>query len=215
MRQAAIAGVRRAVGGHEPVRPARKRPGRRVTDRAAALIQGELNRARAGVSVVSVQLREVQPPDSAQAAFHDLAAASGEAQAGARDAGAYRERVLAAARADAVKTVQISQGYRDQEISEARGEGRALRPGRRPVSQGAAGNARPPLHGDHGARAAQHAQGDRPAAQGRGGADRACRRNLLIRSRMHRLRPSRRRPAPTASSHPQAPSSSAPDATAA
>ncbi len=90
--------------------------------RAAALLQAALDRDRAGVQVVGVSLRDVQPPDAAQAGFHDVAAAAEEARTALRDATAYRARVVAEAHADAAKTVQTSQGYRDQEVSEAKGE---------------------------------------------------------------------------------------------
>ena len=93
-----------------------------VSSRATALLQAALGREDAGVSVAGVQVRDAQPPETARAGFHDMAAAREDAQIAARDVGAYRDRGLAAARGDAAKVVQASQGYRDQEISEARGE---------------------------------------------------------------------------------------------
>ena len=93
-----------------------------ASSRAMALLQATLGRDDAGVSVAGLQIRDVEPPEAAQAGFRDMAAAREDAQIAARDVGAYRDRVMAAARGDAAKVVQASQGSRDQEISEARGE---------------------------------------------------------------------------------------------
>ena len=91
-------------------------------ERARGLLQASLERERAGVTVVGLEIRDVAPPEAAQAGFRDMSAAQADADVQARDAQAYRNRVLAQARADAAKLVQTSQGYLDQEVSEAKGE---------------------------------------------------------------------------------------------
>ena len=121
LRQAARAGMRQAVSvssladllgaRHDAVGP-----------RAAVLTQAALDLAGAGIRVEGIDVRDVEPPAVAEAAFHDLSGAVEDAQAARRDADTYRARTLADARADAAKAVQTSQGYRDQEVSEARGE---------------------------------------------------------------------------------------------
>ena len=93
-----------------------------LEQRAAVILQSSLDRDRAGVEVEGVEVHDVQPPGAAQAGFRDVAAATDAAQAALRDAQAYRARVTSEARADAAKTVQTSQGYRDQEVGEAKGE---------------------------------------------------------------------------------------------
>ena len=90
--------------------------------RAVALMQAALDREHAGIKVVGVEVRDVTPPDAAQAGFRALATARDDADASARQAQAYAARIAVDARADANKLVQASQGYRDQEVSEARGE---------------------------------------------------------------------------------------------
>ena len=91
-------------------------------ERARALLQASLERDRAGITVVGLEIRDMAPPEAAQAGYRDVSAAQADADVQARDAQAYRSRVLAQARADAAKLVQTSQGYLDQEVSEAKGE---------------------------------------------------------------------------------------------
>ena len=121
LRRTAEAAMRRAIGrvGFADVATP-SRGGAPL--QAAGLMQAELDRAGAGVTILGVQVRDAQPPDAAQAGFHDLVAARADAAAAARDAEAYRGRVVAEAKGEVAKAVQTSQGYRDQEISEARGE---------------------------------------------------------------------------------------------
>jgi modulator of FtsH protease HflK len=121
IRSAARAGMRQAVASTST--EALVAPGRGGAEsRATALMQAALDRAGVGVKVVGMHIGEVEPPDVAQAAFRDLAAAGDEAELARRDAATYRVRALAEARADAAKAIQGSQGYRDQEVSEAKGE---------------------------------------------------------------------------------------------
>lgn len=118
---AAREGMRQAVGA-TPVADLLSASRGGVAERAARRMQAALDRVGAGVSVVGVDIREVQAPDAAQGALHDLSAAADDADLARRDGDAYRARVLAEAHADAAKMVQASQGYRDQEVSEAKGE---------------------------------------------------------------------------------------------
>lgn len=93
-----------------------------ASTRAAGLMQAALDRDDAGVKIVGLEINDAQPPEGAQGGFHDIAAATADAQTQASDAQAYRSRVVADARGEVAKAVQTAQGYRDQEIAEARGE---------------------------------------------------------------------------------------------
>ncbi len=93
-----------------------------VSAKAASVLQAMLRREDFGVSAQNVEIRDVEPPEGAQGGFHDVAAAREDARNAVGDVGAYRDRALAAARADAAKSIQASQSARDQEISEAGGE---------------------------------------------------------------------------------------------
>jgi membrane protease subunit HflK len=94
----------------------------RLEQTAERLMQAELDRVGAGVSVVEVQVRDVQPPQAVAAAYRDAAAARQDADAGVSDAEAYRTRVVGEARAESARLTQAAQGYRDQEVAEANGE---------------------------------------------------------------------------------------------
>ena len=94
----------------------------RAGERARTLLQAALDRQKAGVTIVDVQIHDLAPPDAAQAGFRDISAARADAEAQAREAQAYRSRVLAQAQEDAAKLVHTSEGYRDQEVGEAKGE---------------------------------------------------------------------------------------------
>ncbi len=94
----------------------------RLEQTAQGLMQAELDRIGAGVGVVEVQVRDVQPPQAVGPAYRDAGAARQDADTGASDAETYRTRVVGEAKAEAARLVQAAQGYRDQEVAEATGE---------------------------------------------------------------------------------------------
>lgn len=94
----------------------------RLEQTAQGLMQAELDRLGAGISVVEVQVRDVQPPQAVAPAYRDAGAARQDADAGVSDAEAYRTRMVGEAKAEAARVTQAAEGYRDQEVAEATGE---------------------------------------------------------------------------------------------
>jgi membrane protease subunit HflK len=75
-----------------------------------------------GVTIVAVQLMDVQPPNEVSAAFKDVATAREDMQAYINDAEGYRNQVIPAAIADSVTMVNEALGYSALRINEALGE---------------------------------------------------------------------------------------------
>jgi len=88
----------------------------------ADLMQKTLDRWGAGVSIVEVQIRSVNPPQEALAAFRDVQSAEQDRDSAVNEANAYRNRVVNEAKGDAAKIVQSAQGYREQSVRTATGD---------------------------------------------------------------------------------------------
>jgi membrane protease subunit HflK len=88
----------------------------------ADLMQKTLDRWGAGVSIVEVQIRSVNPPQEALAAFRDVQSAELDRDTRVNEANTYRNRVVNEAKGDAAKITQSAQGYREQAVREATGD---------------------------------------------------------------------------------------------
>ena len=88
----------------------------------AELMQKTLDRWGAGVSIVEVQIRTVNPPQEALGAFRDVSNAQQDADSAVNEANTYRNRVVNEAKGDAAKIIQSAQGYREQAEREATGD---------------------------------------------------------------------------------------------
>ncbi|MGZ6039480.1 MAG: FtsH protease activity modulator HflK, partial [Phenylobacterium sp.] len=77
----------------------------------AELMQKTLDNWGAGVSVVEVQIRTVNPPQEAVAAFRDVQSADQD-----------RASAVNEAKGDAAKIIQSAQGYREQSVRTAGGD---------------------------------------------------------------------------------------------
>jgi modulator of FtsH protease HflK len=88
----------------------------------AALMQKTLDSWGAGVSVVEVQIRNVNPPAEVVAAFRDVQSAEQDRDSAVNEADAYKNRVVNEAKGDAAKIVQSAQGYREQSVRTATGD---------------------------------------------------------------------------------------------
>jgi membrane protease subunit HflK len=93
-----------------------------VQNQTAELMQRTLDSWGAGVIVVEVQIRNVNPPKEVVAAFRDVATAQQDKESAANEANTYRNRVINEAKGDASKIVQSAEGYREQAAREAQGE---------------------------------------------------------------------------------------------
>jgi modulator of FtsH protease HflK len=93
-----------------------------VQQQTADLMQKTLDQWGAGVSIVEVQIRGVNPPQEAAAAFRDVQSAEQDRASAVNEANAYRNRVVNEAKGDAAKIVQSAQGYREQSVRTATGD---------------------------------------------------------------------------------------------
>jgi membrane protease subunit HflK len=89
---------------------------------AAELMQKTLDNWGAGVTVVEVQIRNVNPPAEVVAAFRDVQSADQDRDSAVNEADAYKNRVVNEAKGDAAKIVQSAQGYREQSVRTATGD---------------------------------------------------------------------------------------------
>ena len=88
----------------------------------ADLMQKTLDGWGAGVSIVEVQIRSVNPPQEVVAAFQDVQSAEQDRDSAVNEANTYRNRVVNEAKGDAAKIVQSAQGYREQSVRTATGD---------------------------------------------------------------------------------------------
>jgi membrane protease subunit HflK len=88
----------------------------------ADLMQKTLDSWGAGVRIVEVQIRSVNPPQEVVAAFRDVQSAEQDRDSAVNEADAYRNRVVNEAKGDAARIVQYAQGYREQSVRTATGD---------------------------------------------------------------------------------------------
>lgn len=93
-----------------------------IQQRAVTLTQATLDRYRAGLTVLDVQLLESNPPPEVADAFRDVASAREDKNTFINEALAYQNEVLPVARGDAEKTIQAANAYRSEKIALAAGE---------------------------------------------------------------------------------------------
>lgn len=88
----------------------------------AKSIQAQLDRYQSGIQVENVNIENVQPPESVQAAFND-AIEAGQDRARAKNLGlAYANDVLPKARGQAVRLREDAEAYKARVVAEATGQ---------------------------------------------------------------------------------------------
>jgi len=90
--------------------------------KTAELMQKTLDSWGAGISVVEVQIRTVNPPQEAVAAFRDVQSAEQDRNSAVNEGDTYRNRVVNEAKGDAARITQSAQGYREQAVRTATGD---------------------------------------------------------------------------------------------
>ena len=84
--------------------------------------QGILNRYRTGLTITSVQLQEVKPPDEVQAAFDDVLQAREEKDTRINEALAFESQTLPEARGQAERIRKGAEAYEAQRVNGATAE---------------------------------------------------------------------------------------------
>ncbi len=89
---------------------------------AAKELQAELNNYEAGVDIVTVQLQDVNPPDTVKPAFNEVNEADQDMKRLVNEAEEAYNRVIPKASGDAKKIVEQARGYAVQRVNESKGE---------------------------------------------------------------------------------------------
>lgn len=93
-----------------------------IQDEAGVRIQQLLDGYRAGVRIQSVQLQDVEPPDPVQAAFADVASAEQDRERLILEAQGYADQVLPRARGEGQELLSQARAYRETRVLLSRGE---------------------------------------------------------------------------------------------
>lgn len=93
-----------------------------VVQRIRVLVQDILDRYRAGLIVVTLNMQDAQAPEQVQGAFADAVKAREDEQRLKNEAEAYANDVLPRARGAAARLIEEANAYRDQVTAAAEGE---------------------------------------------------------------------------------------------
>lgn len=98
-----------------------------IADRLKDLIQSTLDSYSSGVNIVRVNFDKADPPDKVIDAFLAVQSAEQKRDQLEKQADAYANTVLAAARGEAAQVLEVAEGYRAQVVNEAEGEASRFR----------------------------------------------------------------------------------------
>ena len=93
-----------------------------VAQETRRLIQQTLDEYKAGIEVVSVNLRDVNPPEEVRAAFLDVQSARLDMDTARNQADTYRNDILPKARGQAQQMILEAEGYKQEVTARAQGE---------------------------------------------------------------------------------------------
>jgi membrane protease subunit HflK len=88
----------------------------------AALMQKTLDGWGAGITIVEVQIKSVNPPNEVLAAFRDVTSAGQDRDSAVNVANAYRNRVVNEAKGTAAQITQSAEAYKEQAVRTALGD---------------------------------------------------------------------------------------------
>jgi len=98
-----------------------------IAPRVRTLMQTILDRYNVGISVESINLQMVRPPEQVQAAFDDVLKAGQERNRAKDEAQAYANDVVPRARGAASRLTQEAEGYRARIVAQAEGDAQRFR----------------------------------------------------------------------------------------
>lgn len=93
-----------------------------IVDAVRIRMQELLESYKTGLTVRSVNLQDVQPPEAVQSAFEDAIRAREDEQRYINEGVAYANQVVPRARGDAAQILEQAKGYRSRVINQAQGE---------------------------------------------------------------------------------------------
>ncbi len=85
-------------------------------------IQAQLDRLKAGITVKSVNMQDVQPPEQVKAAFDDAFRAKADRETRKNEAQAYANDVIPKAQGTAAQLREQADGYRQRVLAQAEGD---------------------------------------------------------------------------------------------
>lgn len=118
---ASEAAVRETMGG-ETIDNALTTGKLKIQNDIQTQLQKTLNDYSAGISIVSVQLYNVQPPDPVVAAFKDVASAREDKVRFVNQAEGYRNEIIPRTRGEVRQIIEKAEGYRAERVSHADGD---------------------------------------------------------------------------------------------
>ena len=164
-------------------------------------MQAQLDRLKAGILVVNVNVQNVQVPEQVQAAFNDAVKAGADRDRFKNEGQAYASDVIPKAQGTAARLREEAEGYRARVVAQAEGDAQRFRSVLTEYQKAPARDARPPVHRHHAAGLLQRQQGDgrqpqrlQPAVPAAGQADAAGRRRAARCRAGADRRADRRRP---------------------
>ena len=86
-------------------------------------VQGQLDRLRAGIVIVNVNVQSVQPPEQVQAAFEDTLKAGQDGDRLKKEGLAYASDVIPKAQGTSARLREEAEGYKSRVIAQAEGDG--------------------------------------------------------------------------------------------
>lgn len=93
-----------------------------IVDRVKVLLQKTLDTYNAGLTIISVNMQDAQPPTQVQHAFDDAVKAREDQQRVINEAEAYSNDVLPKARGAAARAIEEASAYKEQVVAQAQGE---------------------------------------------------------------------------------------------
>jgi membrane protease subunit HflK len=90
-------------------------------------IQAQLDRLKAGVLIVNVNVQNVQVPEQVQAAFNDAVKAGADRDRFKNEGQAYSSDVIPKARGTAARLREEAEGYRQRVVAQAEGDAQRFR----------------------------------------------------------------------------------------
>ncbi len=94
-----------------------------IASELAKSVQGQLDRLKAGIVIVNINVQSVQPPEQVQAAFEDTLKAGQDGDRLKKEGLAYASDVIPKAQGTAARLREEAEGYKARVVSQAEGDG--------------------------------------------------------------------------------------------
>lgn len=112
----------REVIGRTPIAGALAEGKLKIQQESLKLLQDTLDSYGAGVEIVSLALRKVDPPQAVIDAFRDVQTARADMERARNEAETYRNDIIPRARGESEKIVQEAEAYKSEIVARSQGE---------------------------------------------------------------------------------------------